>query len=68
MNSKVKSKRLYSVLGASEYLSGLAKPATIRQWVWLRKIESVRIGRRVAIPQEALDEIIERGTVPALEA
>jgi excisionase family DNA binding protein len=68
MESKVKSQRkFYSVPDASDYLGGVVKPATIRQWIWRRQIDTVRIGRRVAIPQEALDRIIERGSVPARE-
>lgn len=50
---------------AANYLG--VRPSTIRQWVWRRQIDVVRIGRCVRIPQEACDRIIERGTLPALE-
>jgi excisionase family DNA binding protein len=58
-------RRLNNVTAAAEYLG--VRPATIRHWVWRRQIDTVRIGRCVRIPQEALDRIIERGTTPALE-
>jgi excisionase family DNA binding protein len=38
--------------------------ATIRSWVWLRKIEVVKIGRCVRIKEEVLDDLISRSTVP----
>ena len=38
--------------------------ATLRSWVWHKKIEVVRIGRCVRIRQEALDELVARNTVP----
>ena len=60
-------RRLLRIPAAAEYLGGTVTVATLRQWVWTRKIETVRIGRAVRIPVDALDELIERGTVPALE-
>ena len=41
------------------------KLSTIRFWVWQRKIETVRVGRAVRIPEDAIDRLIEQGTVPA---
>jgi excisionase family DNA binding protein len=41
------------------------RPSTIRAYVARRKIASVRIGRRVLIPVEAINEIIIRGLTPA---
>jgi excisionase family DNA binding protein len=38
--------------------------ATIRSWVWLRKIEVVKIGRCVRIKEEVIDDLISRSTVP----
>jgi excisionase family DNA binding protein len=58
--------RRLTIPDAADYLG--VRPSTIRQWVWRRKIDVVRIGRCVRIPLEACDRIIERGTVPALEA
>jgi excisionase family DNA binding protein len=60
-------RRLLRIPAAIDYLGGSIKPSTLRQWIWRRKIETIRIGTAVCIPQDALDRIIERGTVPALE-
>lgn len=43
------------------------KPGTVRQKVWRRQIEYVKIGRSVRFRPETLDRLIARGTVPALE-
>ncbi|MGZ4829200.1 MAG: helix-turn-helix domain-containing protein [Candidatus Angelobacter sp.] len=43
------------------------KAATIRSWIWKRQIEYVKISRAVRIPTRAIEKVIERGTVPALE-
>ena len=48
------------------HLLGL-KPATLRAWILLRKIEFVRVGRAVRIPRKSVDEFIERNTIPARE-
>jgi excisionase family DNA binding protein len=58
---------LFRIPAAVEYLGGAVKAATLRQWIWRRQIEYVHIGRAVCIPQDALDALIERGTVPVLE-
>ena len=55
--------RLLTISQASERL-GL-KPATVRFWIWTRKIEHVKVGGAVRIRQETIDRIIEQGTVPA---
>jgi excisionase family DNA binding protein len=60
-------RKLFRIPQAVDYLGGAVKAATLRQWIWLRKIETVRIGRAVCIPQDALDRLIDRGTIPALE-
>ena len=41
------------------------RPSTIRKYVTIRKIAFVRIGRRVLIPIEGIDELIRRGLQPA---
>jgi excisionase family DNA binding protein len=61
-------RKLFRLPAAVDYLGGAVKLATLRQWVWRRKIEYVHIGRAVCIPQDALDKLIEHGTVPALES
>jgi excisionase family DNA binding protein len=58
-----KRKKLLTIPESAER-SGL-KPATMRFWVWTRKIEHVKIGRAVRIPEHAIERIIEQGTVPA---
>ena len=42
-------------------------PKTIRQWVWMRRVPYVRVGRAIRFRQETVEEILNRGTVPALE-
>jgi excisionase family DNA binding protein len=59
--------RLLTIQEASERL-GL-KPATLRFWIWTRKIDHVKVGARsVRIREETVREIVERGTVPARRA
>ena len=60
--------KLFRIPAAVDYLNNVVTEKTIRQWIWRREIEVVRIGRAVCIPQAALDRMIERGTMPALEA
>ena len=43
------------------------KPATVRQKVWRREIEFVRMGRSIRFKRETAEKLIERGTVPAIE-
>jgi excisionase family DNA binding protein len=40
------------------------QPSTVRFWIWTRKIEHVKVGRAVRIPEVVVDEMIARGTVP----
>jgi excisionase family DNA binding protein len=54
--------RLLTISQAAERL-GL-KPATVRFWVWARKIAYVKVGRSVRISEGVIEEIIARGTVP----
>ena len=42
------------------------KEATIRSWIWLRKIDYVKVGRSVRIREDTIEEIIEAGTIPAI--
>jgi excisionase family DNA binding protein len=55
--------RLLTIAEASERL-GL-KPATMRSWIWTRKIEHVHVGRCVRLREDTISQLIERGTVPA---
>jgi excisionase family DNA binding protein len=43
------------------------KPATVRQKIWRRELEYVKLGRSVRFKPETAQSLIERGTVPALE-
>lgn len=56
--------RLLTVTEASERL-GL-KPATLRFWIWTRKIEHVKVGRAVRLIEASIEELVERGTMPAM--
>ena len=40
------------------------KPSTVRQKVWRREIEFVRMGRSIRFRPETAERLIERGTVP----
>jgi excisionase family DNA binding protein len=40
---------------------------TLRAWIYRRKIPYLKIGRCVRISEETIQQIILRGTVPALE-
>lgn len=43
------------------------KPKTVRQKVWRRQVEFVRMGRSIRFKPETVERLIESGTVPALE-
>jgi excisionase family DNA binding protein len=43
------------------------RPATVRQKVWRREIEFVRIGRAIRFKPETAEKLIDAGTVPARE-
>jgi excisionase family DNA binding protein len=40
---------------------------TLRAWIYRRKIDYVKIGRSVRISEATVQELIARGSVPALE-
>lgn len=42
------------------------KPATVRQKVWRREIDYVKLGRSIRFKEETLARLIERSSVPAL--
>lgn len=54
-------KRLFTVQEASKY-TGFAVP-TFYHWIYIRKIEFVKISRRVFIKKETLDSLIDDHTV-----
>jgi len=52
------------IFGAARALH--LKPATIRAWVYQRKIASVRVGERaVRIPVSEIERIVTEGYIPA---
>jgi excisionase family DNA binding protein len=56
------------LLNVKEFAAAIGlKPATVRQRVWRRQIEFVRVGRAIRFKPETVQKIIERGTVPAQE-
>ena len=56
------------LLTTQEFAEALGlSPKTIRQWTWMRKVPYVRVGRAIRFQPSTVDEILERGTVPALE-
>jgi excisionase family DNA binding protein len=59
-----KRSKLLRVPQAAEYLNGIVSEKTLRSWIFLKKIDVVRIGGAVCIPVEALDKMIEH--VPAV--
>ncbi len=66
MSAATTSKRLLTI-DEFAHATGL-KPGTVRQKIWRRELEHVHIGRSVRLKATLVDELIERGTVPALEA
>jgi excisionase family DNA binding protein len=57
--------QLLTVKQAAEAL-GL-KVATIRAWLYRRRLPCVHCGRAVRIPAAAVTQFIERNTIPARE-
>ena len=55
--------RLLTVREAANQLS--VKPTTIRKWVLLRKITSIRLGRAVRIEEAELQRLLLAGRRPA---
>jgi excisionase family DNA binding protein len=43
------------------------RPSTVRQWVWRREVEFIRIGRAIRFRPETAERLIAAGTVPARE-
>jgi len=56
------------LLSVDEFAAALGvRPATVRQWVWMREIPYLKVGRCVRFKRETLDRLIQRSEVPALE-
>jgi hypothetical protein len=59
---------LRNLLTVEEFAAATGmKPKTVRQRVWLRQVDFVRIGRSIRFKPETAERLIEAGTVPALE-
>ena len=56
------------LLNVEEFAALLGwKPSTVRQKVWRREIEYVKIGRSIRFKLETAESLINAGTVPPLE-
>jgi excisionase family DNA binding protein len=56
------------LLTVAEFAAAIGwKPSTVRQEVWRREVEFVRVGRSIRFKPRTIQEMIERGTVPAVE-
>jgi len=62
----MKNKKLLNVNESAERL-GL-KPASVRKLIFLRKIDVVRIGRKVSIPENAIEKMISDGYSAAISS
>jgi excisionase family DNA binding protein len=56
--------QLYSLPEAAGILG--VSVATMRSWVWMRKIDVVHVGRSVRVRKDTLEELVNAGSVPAL--
>jgi excisionase family DNA binding protein len=64
----VTNKESNGLLSVSKTATALGvKEATIRSWILYRRLEVVRIGRRVLVRAETVETRITRGTVPPLK-
>ena len=59
------SNRLLTVKEASNLLA--LREGTVRLWLAQRRLPYVRCGRAIRIPSEAVEQFIQRNTVPAQE-
>jgi excisionase family DNA binding protein len=60
------SKQLLTV---DEFAAAIAtKPKTVRQRIWRGELEHIKIGRSVRLRAALVDELVERGLRPAIEA
>ncbi len=62
------SRTPHNLLTTEEFAAALGlSPKTVRQWVWMRRVSFIRVGRAIRFRPETVNEIIDRGTIPALE-
>jgi len=63
MSKEKASRKLLTVEQAAERLG--IRPSTIRSWILKReKIEIVKVGRLVRIPESSIDDLIDGNTIP----
>lgn len=68
MPIRLDSRSRRKLLTTEEFADALGLSAkTIRQWTWMRKVPFVRVGRSIRFQPDTVEEILNRGTVPALE-
>ena len=65
MTERCRKMKLFRVREAVRYLDGAICEGTMRQWIFHRRIDTVRVGRRVLIPQDALDNLVVCGRTAA---
>ncbi len=58
-------RNLLDVRAAAERLG--VSPFTVRAWLRQRRLEHVKLGRRVLVPESAIRRFVERNTIPARE-
>jgi len=57
--------KLFRVHEAVRYLDDAITEGTMRQWIFHRRIDTVRVGGRVLVPQDALDNLVAAGRTTA---
>lgn len=66
MAFQANSRASRNLLTTEEFAAALGLSVkTIRQWTWRRRVPFVRVGRAVRFRPETVNEIINRGSVPA---
>lgn len=66
MAFQANSRASRNLLTTEEFAAALGLSVkTIRQWTWRRRVPFIRVGRAVRFRRETVDEIINRGSVPA---
>ena len=59
---------IQKLLSVEEFAAAVGwKPSTVRQKVWRREVEFVRMGRSIRFKLQTVDELIQRGTVPPVD-
>jgi excisionase family DNA binding protein len=66
MTRNQQAEKAQGLLTVEEFAQMLGlQPATVRQKIWRREVEFVRIGRAIRFKPETANRIIESGIVPA---